>query len=241
MKYSSHIRIASYRFEFVFVFDRHYFKLMRITVAILGLARITVASASSGQGHVHLGTLGNGYSAPITLAEVSDISNVLNKPNSRYDITPAAHVMLEALLSDGAIERLNEDQKRSIGADLRAEFSRIESLANRNRAAIREKVNAIEVAFADQLLDLEKHMLQRIDYEHLNMAMFQAVNNMLDSIYTANPQFREVTKEDVALRLQNYNFQTEFFHQIHLQHVLDHYETLTPAQRKRVKGWFLNV
>jgi hypothetical protein len=216
---------------------------MRITLAILGLARITVAM--SGQGHINPSTTEHGYSEPITLDEILHIKYELLKKDTRYDLTFEVSMLLKPFYGQDpskvfeAFEALSEDEKIRLGAELRAEFSKIESDADELRSDMEEKILDIQQSYADQLLDLEKEMLGRVDYPHLNMRLFLFWEGALDSIYTATPQCSEVTKEEVEKMIwQNDEDEEGYFKEPVLEYVRNHYDELTPAQRKRVKGWF---
>ncbi len=257
------------------VLDRHSFKLMRITIAILGLASTTLwgckndvtqenlgkqianirkefngklhdieiagldraqelalASSSSDRRYLQktLKHVFGNAKKPITKEHVGEIHRELGD----YDGTEAAQGMAQVMLDQW--EELSEEQRARIGASLNAELERKKLYAERGNAIV-AKVEAIEAKFPEpQLLQFELGMMKSLPDERLSSARFKLNNDALDSIYTENPKYSEVTKQEITQMLGN--LPSESRYQQSLQYVYDHYETLTPAQRKRVKGWY---
>jgi hypothetical protein len=165
---------------------------------------------------------------PITKEQIGEILEELGK----YKGTQEAHYMGQALLS--RFDTSTEEQRARIGASLNAELERKRIFAER-RNAIVAKIQAIEAKFPDtQLLEFEKKTMKILSDDRLSSASLKLYNDVLDSIYTENPKYSEATKVEITHMLGK--MRTSFHYS--LQSVLDNYDELTPAQRKRVKGWF---
>jgi hypothetical protein len=167
---------------------------------------------------------------PITKEHVGEIHHELGK----YDGTEAAQGMAQAMLDQW--ETFSEEQRARIGAALIAELERKKLYIERGYAIV-AKVEAIQMKFPEpQVLRFERDMMNSLADDRLSSARFKLNNDALDSIYTENPKYSEVTKQEITHMLGN--LPSESRYQQSLQYVLDHYDELTPAQLKRLKGWY---
>lgn len=130
-------------------------------------------------------------------------------------------------------EKLTEDQKTRLVADLKAELARIKIFIERGNA-IKAKIDEIQGKIRDNLIDFESVIFRQIIGQPLSASDFHLFNEFLDSIYVKNPKYPAVTRQEIEDRIRS---GADSFS---LQDVLRNYSQLTEAQLKRVKGWFVS-
>lgn len=211
-----------------------------IEKARLRRARDTASAASSSERRYYQKTLKHMFGnakEPITRKRIEEIHDELN--TGYYvggDYSFSRMVVRVQNLAREMLQHFDEltpDQKTRLGAALMDDLARIKIFIER-RNGINAKLDGIREKFGDQLLDFERELIDLLRQDRpINESGYQLFNEVLDSIYIDNLKFPEVTKKEIEDTIAKAGGDAP------LQAILDQYETLNKAQRKRVKGWLV--
>lgn len=193
---------------------------MRITVAILGLARIIVAS-SSGQGHINPSKSGHGKSEPITFEEMPKILHELQI----IEAAAEAFQLYQKLWS--LFGESHTQERERLGHALRQLMDQTRfKILKAKVAGIRERFGGLFFKGEDDIILRSIADKDEVEDEWITSEEFNNLNPVLDSIYAENPQYPEVTRPELET--------AQIF-----KPLVDEFDTLSEDKRKRIKGWLI--